>query len=326
MRSLKFVVLSSSPKSQFASTGRYCDAWQWQGSGEDIRSAQDISQALLKLGVTAAFLAVDDDIDSSIRATGADVCMLALHGNSGGMGHIQAFLEMRGVRYVGCRPQQAALAYDKLYSRQLFSFHNLPVPHTLALQSDRRFEKNAANLMGWPCVLKPRRSSLQCGQQILRTPEEIAQILHHHENLGQDFLVERMIPGVEVQVVLMENQVLGAMQIERDCEFSSTDVLMTCPPKLSRGRMDGIYNLARTAARSLGLGEAPTRVDILLDSRKNEVVLEVEPLPPLHRQSVVALIAQSVGISYEELMLKMIRKTLLDVSPRPTIEHRLELQ
>jgi D-alanine-D-alanine ligase-like ATP-grasp enzyme len=81
---------------------------------------------------------------------------------------------------------------------------------------------------------------------------------------------------------------------------------MVCPPSLSRSRRHGIDNLATHAAAALGLTRGVARVDLLLHERHNEVILEVEPLPPLHRAGVVAKVAHAAGLRFEQMVAAII--------------------
>ncbi len=86
---------------------------------------------------------------------------------------------------------------------------------------------------------------------------------------------------------------------------------MTCPADLPRGRRDGVENLARRAAMALGLSTGLTRVDMMLHHRHNETILEVEPIPPLCRDGVVARVAHAAGLSYDAMVSRLVDPLLL---------------
>ncbi|MCA9713834.1 MAG: hypothetical protein KC468_03960 [Myxococcales bacterium] len=258
-------------------------------------------------------------LEQVLREAGVDACLLALHGTTGGSGRIQALLERAGVPYAGPNSRTTARAFDKLRARACLAEHNVPVPTTVDLGGgDARGDDRTAlpaRMIGWPAVLKPRFGSQQRGLVHLEDQAAVADVLSGatRPSLPGPHLLERTIRGaLEVQVVLFEGRVLGSMQIERTPSAN----LLSCPPELARSSLRGVENLARNAAAALGLGQAPTRVDVLLSVRHNEVVLEVEPLPPLHRDGVVALVARSAGISYESLVARVIHRMVVERSGR----------
>lgn len=275
----------------------------------DHRSALDLAEALGRLGHRALPLLVDEDLDLTLRHSGIEACLLALHGRRGSRGDVQALLELRGLPFAGPSGTAAALAFDKVRARQLLSYHNLPVPAAVALGPGRRADERALELLGWPCVVKPRRGAHGEGISRLETPEGIRVAIENALDIDQEVILERAVEGRELQVVLLDDRVLGIAEVGRGADGTVNE--MTCPAEIPRGRRDGAENLARRAASALGLHSGLTRVDLVLHPRHNETILEVEPLPPLHREGVVARVALAAGLSYDALVGRLVDPLLL---------------
>jgi D-alanine-D-alanine ligase len=280
----------------------------------DRESGSDLADALGRLGLTALPMTADDALDLTLRRTRPRACLLAAHGVAGGLGHLQALLEMRKIPFVGPSAQATGLAYDKLRARQILAYHSLPVPTTLVLGGAEAPSRHAIGLLGWPCVLKPRRGSHAAGVRLLSDRESVAAATEAPLD-GGELLIERAVLGREVQVVTLHGKVLGLMEVTRDPDDLAQIRSMTCPPSLSRSQLKGISNLAEHAVRALGLTRGAARVDILVHPRHNEVVLEAEPCPALHRAGVVAKVARAAGLSYEALVQELLRD-LVDVPER----------
>ncbi len=302
----------------------------------DLRSGSDLAAALRSLGFEARLVAADGDLDLALRGaapgSGADVdaCLLALHGRTGGTGDVQALLSLRSVPFCGPSGAATALAFDKVRSRQVLAYHNLPVPAALALGGGRKASDKALELLGWPCVVKPRRGALGLGVAPLVDPEQVEEAIGRALDIDREVVLERACSGLEVQVVLLGDRVLGAMEVHRrpleallDDVPLDGDASFVCPPRLPRGRLDGIYNLARRAVGALGLHDGLSRVDVMVGDRYNELVLEVEPLPPLHRDGVVARVARAAGLAYEELVTAVVDRLVLRAPSRPRAERQL---
>ncbi len=283
----------------------------------DVRSGQDLVAALAGLGHPATILYADDTLDLQLRAARVTACLIASHGALGGSGELQGLLALRGIPFAGPSAAAAALAFDKLRARQILGFHSLPVPATLALHGAEPLDRQALGLLGWPCVLKPRRSSLGVGVRHLGDAASVALAAEAYHQPGGSWLLERTVPGREIQVVLIDGRILGAIEVERDPADLRQISAMVCPPALSRSRRHGIDNLATHAVAALGLTRGVARVDLMLNERHNEVILEVEPLPPLHRDGVVAKVALAAGLRYEALVAALIHDMVEAPQRRP---------
>ena len=152
----------------------------------------------------------------------------------------------------------------------------------------------------------------------------VALAADEHHRPGGGWLLERAVAGREIQVVLLDGRILGAMEVERDPAAPRQICAMVCPPSLSRSRRHGIDNLALHAAGALGLTRGPARVDLILHERHNEVILEVEPLPPLHQAGVVAKVARAAGLSYDQLVSAIIHDLVDAPNLRIPSRHRAE--
>lgn len=326
--SIGVLVSSEAPRAQPRATSDAGDASAASGAiprGDgrlDEVSAAEIAASLEALGHRAIPIRVDGELDQTLRRGDVDLCFLALHGTAGGCGEVQSLLAMRGIPFVGPAAAPTTLAFDKVRARQMLAYHNLPVPASVALGNDTPLGGRALGLLGWPCVLKPRRGALRCGVSHLTDASQIEHALDRALAIDDELVLERAIEGDEIQVVLLGERVLGAMQVHRGLESSVDPVHseMMCPPQHSRARLDGLHNLARRAVDALGLDSTLTRVDILLSSRHNEVVLEVEPLPPLHRDGVVARVARAAGIDHQRLCATLLGEVAPAERPRvPTV-------
>jgi D-alanine-D-alanine ligase len=279
----------------------------------DLRSGGDVAQALRDLGHVARPIAADDDLDIGLRQIDVDACLLALHGRCGGIGDVQSLLTLRNVPYAGPAAAAVALAFDKVRSRQLLAYHNLPVPAAIALGPAGRPSDRALELLGWPCVVKPRRGAHALGVARLVAVGQVREAIERALDIDDEIVLERALDGTEVQVVVLGERVLGSAEVIARPSAGGEGGEMVCPPRFARGRIEGIHALARAAVAALGLHEGLTRVDIVATARHNEIVLEVEPLPSLHRDGVVARVARAAGFAYEDLVGELVDRIMLRV-------------
>jgi len=292
-------------------------------AGIDLASAADLVAALRRLGHRAKPLPVDEDLDLTLRQSDVDACLLALHGRRGGTGDVQALLTVRGIPFVGPGSGAVALAFDKVRARQMLAYHNLPVLPAVALGAELKASERALALLGWPCVVKPRRGAHGLGVAALDSLDAVPTAIERALDVDDQIVLERAGTGTEIQVALLGDRVLGSIEVVGRTPTCSGDLV--CPPRLTRGRLDGIHNLARRAVAALGLHEGLSRVDLLVSDRHNEVVLEVEPVPSLAKDGVVARIGVAAGLSYEALVSSLVDRLILRV-PESRSEHAPMLQ
>lgn len=284
----------------------------------DRRSAQDLGCAISAAGhePTVIEVARAEDLPSHPKIARVDLCLVAAHGSLGGTGALAAMLARLGIPYCAPTPEATALAFDKASARARLAQHGLPVPTTVLLEKDTPPPARSLALLGWPCVAKPRRGAH--GLHVTGLYDKDAVERFAAAPPDEDFLLERCVEGLEVQVVLLGGRVLGAMEVHRGLENGGA--MMVCPPQLGTVALDGVYTLARRAARALDLCTGPVRVDVLCSPRDNESILEVEPLPPLHRDGVVARVAHAAGLPYERLVASLLDHLALPARPTAAID------
>lgn len=295
----------------------------------DRRSATDLAEAAQALGLACEVVAVPaSSSDSSLdlapiaqmlgrRLAGVDLAIVCAHAELGGTGLVHAAARACGLPVIGPQAPTIELAFDKLRARARLAEHNVPVPRTVVLkpglggsgsgraraETSPGFDAVGLERLGWPCVIKPRRGAGGRGVRRLSNPADASTLMI--ELAQEDHLIEREVIGRELSVVLLDGVVLGIAEIVRGGWVSETSTVI-CPPDLDRIARAGLEQVARRAASALQLHDGPVRVDLLWSARDNEVVLEVEPLPPLHRAGLVARVARAAGMTYPRLCAQLL--------------------
>jgi D-alanine-D-alanine ligase len=280
----------------------------------DRRSAADLAEAAQALGLgceVAAIPAMSGDSSLDVapvaqmlgrRLAGVDLVIVCAHAELGGTGLVHAAARACGLPVLGPQAPTIELAFDKLRARARLAEHNVPVPRTIALGSgDTPSQLAGLERLGWPCVIKPRRGAAGRGVRRLAAPANLSGLTPDRE----DLLLEREVIGRELSVVLLDGIVLGIAEIVRGT-WSDESSTVICPPDLDRIARAGLEHVAQRAASALNLTHGPVRVDLLWSARDNEVVLEAEPLPPLHRAGLVARVARAAGMSYPRLCAQLL--------------------
>jgi D-alanine-D-alanine ligase len=249
-----------------------------------------------------------DALDTLAKAN-IDVAFLALHGRFGEDGCIQGVLEWLRIPYTGSSVTASALAMDKLKAKELFRLHNVPTPPYYVFDA----KHGSADLeevhgsFGFPVIVKPRREGSSLGISRATNLPELAAAVERARAYDSSVLVERFIAGREVQVGILGDRVLGAIEVvpkhgiyDYACKYTAGMTEYFLPARLGAARYRGVLNLAEQAARSLEVGGA-VRVDLIVTEGQNEYALEVNTLPGLTPTSLLPKIAEAAGFDFTSL-------------------------
>ncbi len=262
-------------------------------------------------------------IDRVMRQGPIDVVLVAMHGPYGEDGTVQGLLELAGIPYTGSGVLASALAMDKLRSRQLFGYNDIPVPAYLAATPGRvagEWEGLCAEVvttLGYPCVVKPNALGSSIGVTIVRDPEGLRPALDLAFGYGEMVLIEEFIRGTEITGGVIDDpatgrpQPLPLVEIVPRGEFFDYEAKYTpgaseeiCPARVPEEVAARARDLAVRAYEVLGCRDV-SRVDMFV--RGDQVlVLEVNTIPGMTGVSLLPKAAQAAGIGFPALLDRLI--------------------
>lgn len=274
-----------------------------------LKSGQGVLDALRGQGVDAhPFDPATDAIDT---LKGFNRAFIALHGRHGEDGTIQGVLELLGIPYTGPGIMASALAMDKWRTKLLWQAADLPVPGFMMLQADSDFDAVAARL-GFPLFVKPAREGSSIGVTKVHVREELEaayQAAAEHDAL---VIAEAAILGGEYTVGVIGDTVLPIVKIEPATDFYDyeakylrDDTRYLCPCGLPPAQEAEIQRQALAAFQAIG-ARGWGRVDFLMDKDGRHYFLEINTAPGMTDHSLVPMAAKVAGMSYPELVLKVL--------------------
>ena len=246
----------------------------------------------------------------------ADAVFLALHGQNGEDGKVQAALELMGIPYTGCGYLGSALAMDKELSKQLFRENGVPTPPGIVVRENEKVLSAAENGVGVPCVVKPSRGGSSVGVSIARTQEEYDAALREGFKYEPVLLVEKYISGREFSVGIVDSEVYPVIEIapiqgfyDYHNKYAAGSTVETCPADLSPALTKKMQDAALAAWHALRL-ESYARIDVMMDEQENVYCLEANTLPGMTPTSLLPQEAAALGIGFGELCEKLIQVSL----------------
>jgi D-alanine-D-alanine ligase len=288
-----------------------------------LMSGSAILQALLDLGYRAMAVEADELLPQRLRGENIEVAFIALHGSLGEDGSTQGLLEMMRIPYTGSGILASALSMNKAVSRQIFQQNGLPVPRFFFLA--RQPEGGIPLLkipFSLPLVIKPCQEGSSVGVSIVSDARDIPLAAEKAFGYGGGILVEEFIKGREIQVGILNESALGAIEIIPKVEFYNYEAKYTeglavhrFPAPLPPEEYQKALDLGFQAHRLLGC-EGATRVDLLFREPRDFFVLEVNSLPGMTPLSLLPEIAKGVGIPFPELVDRLLQGARLRIPVR----------
>jgi len=278
-----------------------------------LRTGEAVAGALRRRGYTVVAIDVDRNLARRLEEEGVEVAFVALHGRWGEDGTVQGLLEMMEIPYTGSGVGASALGMDKLLSRQIFIAQGLPVPRYELVHKGAESEIGGVlEKIGLPLVVKPRAEGSSIGVRIVTRKEELTSALDEAFSFGEQVLVEEYVEGQEIHVGILNQRVLGGVEVvprrqfyDYQAKYTPGETRYLIPPPVDEHKREELYRVALEAYRSTGC-DGPARVDTILSPKEGPVILEVNTVPGMTETSLLPKIAQAAGISYEELVEEII--------------------
>ncbi|AJE02376.1 D-alanine--D-alanine ligase [Geobacter pickeringii] len=285
-----------------------------------LASGAAVLQALRVRGYDAVAVDMDRDLPQVLAREGIDVAFIALHGRYGEDGAVQGALELVGIPYTGSGVLASALAMNKIFAKQVFAASGLTVAPYRVL---RRGETPDVDSLGFsfPLVVKPSQEGSSVGVSIVRSAAALPAALEMAFRYDREILVEQFVKGREIQVGILDDRAMGAIEIVPKNEFYDYEAKYTdgmaehiCPPVLAPELYRKLLAEGEKAHGALGCS-GHSRVDFLVTEAGECFLLEVNTLPGMTSLSLLPEIAQKeAGIGFEELVERILGSASLKIA------------
>lgn len=274
----------------------------------------EVAAALKDDGYRVTSVDVGSDVFDVLSDLKPDVAFNALHGRFGEDGCIQGMLEVLDIPYTHSGVLASALAMDKPRARRMFESVSIPCPEGRVV---RRDEAMAGAIFDPPYVLKPTNEGSSVGVRLVFEGDNMPLLDESNWAYGEYVLIEKYIPGREIQVAVMDDEALGAIEIRSRKRFYDYEAKYTdgwaehvMPADIPEADYRESLRLAELAHRTLGC-RGVTRSDLRYDDtasgRARFYMLELNTQPGMTPLSLVPEIAAHAGISFSELVRHLVR-------------------
>ena len=250
-----------------------------------------------------------------LRNFNPNIVLNLLHGRYGEDGYIQAILESEKVKYTHSGVLSSSLAIDKELSKKIFIKNNILTPKYLKFSYRNNINKiklinNLQKKIGFPLVVKPLNEGSSVNVFICNK-NNILKTLTNLNEYGE-VLLEKYIPGREIQVAILENKVLGAIELIPTRKFydyqakynpkARTEHII--PVEISKRKYQELTKIALKAHKILNC-RGVTRSDFRY-YKNSFYLLETNTQPGMTSLSLVPEIAKFNNITFKNLIEKIL--------------------
>jgi len=277
-----------------------------------LMSGNAVLKALRAKGVDAhPFDPAERDL-FDLRREGFARCFIALHGRGGEDGTVQGALEVLGMPYTGSGVLGSAVAMDKWRTKMIWLANGLPTPRYRILAADDDWNAIAQEL-ALPLIVKPANEGSTLGLTKVTSATQLPAAYQLAAVKYRDLaLAEQFIDGPEYTASIVADAPLPLIRIEApqgnydyQNKYFTDDTKYHCPSGLPSEKEVALQALALKAFRVVGcLGWG--RVDLMLNRKGRAFLLEVNTVPGMTDHSLVPKAARAVGMSYEDLCLRIL--------------------
>jgi D-alanine-D-alanine ligase len=283
-----------------------------------LKSGRAVVESLTKAGCSVVPLDINvrerDQIKRTIQNAGMGVGFIALHGALGEDGTIQSILEELNIPYTGSGVTASIRAFNKIETQKLLQERGLPVAEFTTAKADSfDAEAIAAQMKGFPLVVKPACEGSSIGVHLARQKEDLVVALKDAFRYGNEVIIERFIPGRELTVGILGREALPIVEIKPQNQFfdfeakyqkGMTDYVVPAPLPADLAR--NIQAIALQAHEAIGC-ETYSRVDFRLDPANRPYILEINTIPGFTETSLFPKAARQAGMEFTDVCLKLIQ-------------------
>ena len=277
-----------------------------------LLSGKEVKSALSRLGHKVKTIDITKHDLLHVNTENIDLIFNSLHGGIGENGIIQSICEIKKIPYTGSNVLSSALAMNKVLSKKIFVSDGINVPKGIVAHIQDIILNDP---LPRPYVVKPIDGGSSVGVEIITKDKDLNSIKFRDNKM----LIESYIEGREIAVAVIDNKILGMIEIiysenfyDYNAKYFSEETKYIIPEDLNINHEDMVKKFSMSAHKSLGC-KGITRSDFIIpyNNSGDPILLEINTLPGLTKHSLVPKIAKNSGIDFDSLIAMIIKDALI---------------
>lgn len=303
-----------------------------------FKTGEAVYQALISKGYEAVKIDAAENIIADLSVHKPDLVFIALHGKYGEDGVMQGLLETLGIPYTGCGVLASALAINKIYTKKILRYENIPTADFMTLTQQDIYNNASSYLLAlvedklaFPLVVKAPTQGSTIGIYFVHKGDDLHSALEAASQYDSTVLLEKFIKGTEVTISVLGNEhplALPSLEIISKTGVYDYQAKYTVglsehiiPARLPAYTNQRLAELAIQTYQAIGC-KGFARVDFIVDEELKPYVLEINTIPGMTETSLLPDAARAAGLEFPELV-ELIVNLALGVESE-TILQRIE--
>ncbi len=283
-----------------------------------LMSGQAVLDGLQAIGVDAHAFDPKNTPLSELTEQGYERVFNVLHGRGGEDGTVQGALEFLNIPYTGSGVLGAALAMDKIKTKQVWCALGLPTAKFAVVCSKQTIDYQAIlDELGGVVMVKPANEGSSIGMAKVDNVSDLKSAISGATEFDNEILLEQWIDGGEYTVSILGDKALPAIHMttpndfyDYQAKYQSDNTQYHCPcglPADEEKELGDIAVKAFNAVNAKGWG----RVDFMRGQDGQWYLLEVNTVPGMTTSSLVPKAAKEAGLSFNQLVNDILEQTLV---------------
>lgn len=280
-----------------------------------LQSGNSIVENINKDKYDALPIVIDKKEDIITKTKGIDFALLALHGQFGEDGTVQAVLQTLGIPYSGCGPLSSAMCMDKDVTKSILEAAGIRTAPWINLRKNDTIDFDKINKLGYPVVVKPTHGGSSVATFIVKEEKDIENCVAEAFKWDNEVMIEKFIKGDEITCPVYGDKMLPVIAIKPEAEFfdfaskyqdgGAQEIVV----ELEKDLHEEVEKMALSTYKALKC-EVYSRVDMIVTEEGIPYILEVNTLPGMTKNSLIPKSAAALNIEFSKLIDMIIEDSM----------------
>ncbi len=259
---------------------------------------------------------IDNKTDVFNLDKDVDLVILGLHGKFGEDGCIQSILDAMDIKYCGCSPLTSGILMDKNFTKTIARQNGILTADWLTVKSVDEINYDDINRLGYPVFIKPNSGGSSVATFFVKNKEDVENAVREGLKYDEIIMIEKYVKGVEYTSFVLNGEIYPTIKITSDQEFfnyeakysttnGAKEVVVELPKELDE-KVLSTSSKCWNAYNCKGY----VRVDYIITDDGDVYLLELNTLPGMTETSLIPKSAAARGISYSDLLDKLIETSM----------------
>lgn len=283
-----------------------------------LNTGREIANNLDKNKYEVIPIIIDKKEDIIEKTKDIDFAFIALHGKFGEDGIVQAVLETLNIPYSGCNPLASGICMDKSITKSILKTAEVNTAEWIVINSIDELDYKKISDMGYPVVVKPNNGGSSVATTIINDQNDIREAVIEALKWDNEVMIEKYIKGEEITCCIMDGKLLPVIAIKPKSHFfdytskyadgGADELIIELESPIKEKVEEAVTKCWRYLKCSVY-----ARLDIII-GEDDIYVLEINTLPGLTKNSLFPKSAKAYGLSFSDLLDRIIELSIKERS------------